>query len=164
MFHPKFQKLSSSNPSIPSQVWSVPLPPSAICHSCVLAAKHFLWKYFKAHTVSHATFFCLKKTLSCCPRSAPVLLKGKEEFLYFHIQSNSEQLSEIGFLRWWLTAYSCPHIHVFVGGWKGRQEEHGTCKLHTEKAQPKEGFEPRTFKLWCDSASATEPPCCCKAR
>lgn len=57
IFHLDFQKLSPPTVSpfgVRSDLLlsSIPLPPSAICHSGVFAAKHLFWKDFKAHIVS----------------------------------------------------------------------------------------------------------------
>lgn len=63
-FHPEFQKLSLS-PVLQTRfrsdalLFSIPLPPSAICHSKVLTAKHLLWKDFKAYTLSEWTLSSL---------------------------------------------------------------------------------------------------------
>lgn len=71
--HPVFSLCSRISPqSTILQSWvrsdlllfSIPIPPSAICHSWVLTAKHLLWKGFKALTVSHSTFFFFEKIKS----------------------------------------------------------------------------------------------------
>lgn len=55
---PIFQSRVRSDPLLSS----IPLPPSAICHSRLLAAKQLFWFFFfKAHTVSHSTFSWLNK-------------------------------------------------------------------------------------------------------
>lgn len=106
-FHPEFQKLSSSNPSIPSQVWSVALLCSLTSLShlsqlgpCCQASP--LKRFWSSHCLSLNSFL-VKQTLSCCHELAFNTFDNKEGP---HTYSQSVVLTCAGFDS---TAFSLLH-------------------------------------------------------